>query len=143
MSFSSLYDLLLSDVLLVSSVKCTPREQNLHPLIQSTYRIPITPDRGIEDNYLDAYLRIILQTSPTDSALVFSSGTGATQTTLAMVAACVVRRKQLLERGYSDPFTLPHTHSTSASGFVSRTGTPGIMNGGIDPSRSSVSTGPA
>lgn len=103
------------------------------------HRIPISPDRGIEDNYLDAYLRIILQTSPTDTALVFSCGTGAARTTLAMVAASVVRRKQMLERGLSDPFSLPlvGTSMSVASGLISRTSTPGGPAGGIDPARSS------
>ncbi|KAL7279008.1 hypothetical protein ACG7TL_006840 [Trametes sanguinea] len=41
------------------------------------HRIPISPDRPIEDNYLDAYLRVIKQTDPLSTALVFNCGMGA------------------------------------------------------------------
>jgi protein-tyrosine phosphatase len=67
------------------------------------HRIPISPDRPIEDNYLDAYLRVIKNTDPVRSALVFSCGMGAVRTTFAMVAAVIVRRKMLLARGLEDP----------------------------------------
>lgn len=82
--------------------------------------IPISPDRPIEvsasppkwdllfntaqDNYLDAYLRVIKNTDPVRSALVFSCGMGAVRTTFAMVAAVIVRRKMLLARGLEDPY---------------------------------------
>ncbi|KAF7966034.1 hypothetical protein HWV62_40433 [Athelia sp. TMB] len=59
------------------------------------HRVPISPDRPIEDNYLDAYLRLIKSTVPSKTALVFSCGMGAVRTTFAMVAALVVRKKQL------------------------------------------------
>ncbi|TFK69694.1 hypothetical protein BDN72DRAFT_767637 [Pluteus cervinus] len=68
------------------------------------YRIPISPDRPIEDNYLDAYLRVITQTDPLNTALVFSCGMGAVRTTFAMVAASLVRRKQVMMRGLPDPY---------------------------------------
>ncbi|KAG2117755.1 inositol hexakisphosphate-domain-containing protein [Suillus clintonianus] len=68
------------------------------------HRIPISPDRPIEDNYLDAYLRVIKNTDPVRSALVFSCGMGAVRTTFAMVAAVIVRRKMLLTRGLEDPY---------------------------------------
>ena len=32
---------------------------------------------------------------------------GAVRTTFAMIAACIVRRKQLLSRGMSDPYGIP------------------------------------
>ena len=88
-------------------------------------RIPISPDRPIEvcsccfhssddtcvltykchqDNYLDAYARIIRNTDPLRTALVFNCGMGAVRTTFSMVAACILRRKQLIERGFEDPF---------------------------------------
>ncbi|KZT67481.1 hypothetical protein DAEQUDRAFT_729142 [Daedalea quercina L-15889] len=67
-------------------------------------RIPISPERPIEDNYLDAYLRAIKQTDPATTALVFNCGMGAVRTTFAMVAACIIRRKQLIERGMGDPY---------------------------------------
>lgn len=59
------------------------------------HRIPISPDRPIEDNYLDAYLRFIKPTSPLKTSLVFSCGMGAIRTTFAMIGALIVRRKQL------------------------------------------------
>ncbi|KZT01378.1 uncharacterized protein LAESUDRAFT_731226 [Laetiporus sulphureus 93-53] len=68
------------------------------------HRIPISPERPIEDNYLDAYLRVIAQTDPLTTALVFNCGMGAVRTTFAMVAACVIRRKQLITRGLDDPY---------------------------------------
>ncbi|KIJ13397.1 hypothetical protein PAXINDRAFT_170473 [Paxillus involutus ATCC 200175] len=68
------------------------------------HRIPISPDRPIEDNYLDAYLRVIKNADPVRTALVFSCGMGAVRTTFAMVAALIVRRKMLLERGLDDPY---------------------------------------
>ncbi|EMD34003.1 hypothetical protein CERSUDRAFT_117523 [Gelatoporia subvermispora B] len=77
------------------------------------HRIPISPDRPIEDNYLDAYLRVIEQTDPLNTALVFNCGMGVVRTTFAMVAACIIRRKQLIARGMEDPFI---TRSSSKSG---------------------------
>ncbi|KAK0446168.1 inositol hexakisphosphate-domain-containing protein [Armillaria borealis] len=79
------------------------------------HRIPISPDRPIEDNYLDAYLSVIQQTDPLRTSLVFSCGMGAVRTTFAMVAACVVRRKQLISKGLPDPYP--------AKGFSSASGT--------------------
>ncbi|THU84968.1 hypothetical protein K435DRAFT_783557 [Dendrothele bispora CBS 962.96] len=61
------------------------------------HRIPISPDRPIEDSYLDAYLRVIKSADPLHTSLVFSCGMGAVRTTYAMVAACVVRRKQIMK----------------------------------------------
>lgn len=99
--------------------------------------IPISPDRPIEvspstpnwdllfnttqDNYLDAYLRVIKNTDPVRSALVFSCGMGAVRTTFAMVAAVIVRRKMLLARGLEDPYanrsSLLSITGTGNSGF--------------------------
>ncbi|KAI0768012.1 inositol hexakisphosphate-domain-containing protein [Trametes elegans] len=72
--------------------------------VEVCFSIPISPDRPIEDNYLDAYLRVIKGTNPLSTALVFNCGMGAVRTTFAMVAACIVRRKQLLDRGLEDPY---------------------------------------
>lgn len=77
-----------------------------------------------KDNYLDAYLRIITPTSPLQTALVFSCGMGAVRTTFAMVAACIVRRKQLINMGMADPYAvkpigsnlIPISNSNSGSG---------------------------
>ncbi|KAI0091045.1 inositol hexakisphosphate-domain-containing protein [Irpex rosettiformis] len=68
------------------------------------HRIPISPDRPIEDNYLDAYARVIRDTDPLRTALIFNCGMGAVRTTFSMVAACILRRKQMIERGFEDPF---------------------------------------
>ncbi|KAI0052293.1 hypothetical protein FA95DRAFT_1553613 [Auriscalpium vulgare] len=68
------------------------------------HRIPISPDRPIEDNYLDAYSHVIKQTDPLRTALVFSCGMGAVRTTFAMTAACLLRRRQLMVRGMPDPY---------------------------------------
>lgn len=57
-----------------------------------------------QDNYLDAYLRVVKNTDPLRSALVFSCGMGAVRTTFAMVAALIVRRKMVLRRGLEDPY---------------------------------------
>ncbi|KAK2460946.1 hypothetical protein APHAL10511_007416 [Amanita phalloides] len=73
------------------------------------YRIPISPDRPIENNYLDAYVRVIRNLDPLRTALVFTCGMGAVRTTFAMVASSIVRRKQLIECGLPDPYT-PKAH---------------------------------
>jgi hypothetical protein len=61
---------------------------------------------GVQDNYLDAYLRVIRATDPLRTALVFCCGMGAVRTTFAMVAASIVRRKQLIVRGLPDPYAM-------------------------------------
>ncbi|EJD48990.1 hypothetical protein AURDEDRAFT_161927 [Auricularia subglabra TFB-10046 SS5] len=68
------------------------------------YRIPISPSRRIEDNYLDQYVRVIQDLDPFTTSLVFSCGAGAVRTTYAMSAASLLRRKQLMLRGVEDPF---------------------------------------
>ncbi|KAF8628035.1 hypothetical protein AX15_004150 [Amanita polypyramis BW_CC] len=92
------------------------------------YRIPISPDQPIEDNYLDAYLRVIRNLDPLRSALVFSCGMGAVRTTFAMVAASIVRRKQLIARGIPDPY-IPKTHNNGTkSGRQTNSGTATPIN---------------
>ncbi|KAG8213255.1 inositol hexakisphosphate-domain-containing protein [Butyriboletus roseoflavus] len=98
------------------------------------HRIPISPDRPIEDNYLDAYLRVIKDADPVRSALVFSCGMGAVRTTFAMVAALIVRRRMLLVRGLNDPYT-------TKSSFVSPSAA--IKQGSVSPRISSPRTQPA
>ncbi|KAL0572602.1 hypothetical protein V5O48_009363 [Marasmius crinis-equi] len=89
------------------------------------YRIPISPDRPIEDNYLDAYLNVILETDPLKTSLVFSCGMGAVRTTYAMVAACIVRRKKVMELGGADPFELTDGSSAfNPSSLISGANTP-------------------
>ncbi|KAK0205042.1 inositol hexakisphosphate-domain-containing protein [Desarmillaria ectypa] len=70
---------------------------------------------NVDDNYLDAYLHVIKQTDPLRTSLVFSCGMGAVRTTFAMVAASIVRRKQLISKGLPDPYPV--------KGFPSASGT--------------------
>ncbi|TFK40212.1 inositol hexakisphosphate-domain-containing protein [Crucibulum laeve] len=93
------------------------------------YRIPISPDRPIEDNYLDAYVRVIRELDPTHTALVFSCGMGAVRTTFAMVAASLVRRKQLIARGMADPYAI----KVPGNGAMPGTSTPGTISGTASP----------
>ncbi|KAF5327539.1 hypothetical protein D9619_004360 [Psilocybe cf. subviscida] len=88
------------------------------------HRIPISPDRPIEDNYLDAYLRVIRDTDPTQTALVFSCGMGAVRTTFAMVAASLVRRKQILNAGGPDPYAIKAANGAAPPSSSPGTGTP-------------------
>ncbi|KAI5118140.1 hypothetical protein M0805_001739 [Coniferiporia weirii] len=90
------------------------------------HRIPISPDRPIEDNYLDAYVRVIKETDPTKTSLVFSCGMGAVRTTFAMVAALLVRRKQVVARGLEDPFLTKGSSTTS--GFSTPTNSQVILS---------------
>ncbi|SPO31624.1 uncharacterized protein UTRI_06346_B [Ustilago trichophora] len=68
------------------------------------HRIPIAEDQAIENNYLDAYTQVIKDLDPTETSLVANCGIGFTRTTFAMVAAVILRRKQVLLLGYQDPF---------------------------------------
>ncbi|KAH7925850.1 hypothetical protein BV22DRAFT_1033556 [Leucogyrophana mollusca] len=99
------------------------------------HRIPISPDRPIEDNYLDAYLRVIKNADPVRTALVFSCGMGAVRTTFAMVAALIVRRKILLSRGSEDPYV-------TKSSFLAINGT-GAQRGGSTSGFSTPTNQPA
>ncbi|EPQ26302.1 uncharacterized protein PFL1_06237 [Pseudozyma flocculosa PF-1] len=68
------------------------------------HRIPIAEDQAIENNYLDAYTQVIKDLDPTQTSLVANCGVGFTRTTFAMVAAVILRRKQMLLNGHPDPF---------------------------------------
>lgn len=68
------------------------------------HRIPISPDTPLEDNYLDAYLRVMKDSDPRETNIIFSCGMGVVRTTYAMAAALMVRRKQLISLGEKDPF---------------------------------------
>lgn len=70
----------------------------------------------IQDNYLDAYVNVIRNLDPLKTALVFSCGMGAVRTTFAMVAASIVRRKQLIARGLPDPYATKNGGIPSSSG---------------------------
>ena len=103
-----------------------------------------------QDNYLDAYLRVITQTDPTKTSLVFSCGMGAVRTTFAMVAACLVRRKQVMEKGFDDPFGIKPpagrpASSTPVGASIARSGTPiqptAMTRGGATPDGRSTPVG--
>ncbi|GAC94223.1 metal ion binding/oxidoreductase [Pseudozyma hubeiensis SY62] len=68
------------------------------------HRIPIAEDQALENNYLDAYTQVIKDLDPTETSLVANCGIGFTRTTFAMVAAVILRRKQMLLLGHDDPF---------------------------------------
>lgn len=70
----------------------------------------------IQDNYLDAYVSVIRNLDPLKTALVFSCGMGAVRTTFAMVAASIVRRKQLIALGLPDPYATKNGGIPSNSG---------------------------
>ena len=112
--------------------------QFLGPKFSTRFSIPISPDRPVEvcipslslsmslssktqDDYVDAYLRVIKNADPLQTSLVFSCGMGAVRTTFAMTTACIVRRRQLMSRGLPDPYAArlpnsPHL-SNAASGI--------------------------
>lgn len=73
---------------------------------------------SFQDNYLDAYVRVIKETDPTKTSLVFSCGMGAVRTTYAMVAALLVRRKQIMALGYKDPFMVKGANTPSGFSTV-------------------------
>ncbi|KAF5367062.1 hypothetical protein D9758_003884 [Tetrapyrgos nigripes] len=58
------------------------------------HRIPISPDRPIEDSYLDAYLRVITRTSPLVSPTIL----------LSFFRAEWEQRWQIMRMGAKDPF---------------------------------------
>jgi hypothetical protein len=73
----------------------------------------------IQDNYVDAYLQVIKNADPLRTSLVFSCGMGAVRTTFAMTAACLVRRRQLMLRGLSDPYATKLLNSPLPSNSAS------------------------
>ncbi|CAK9780633.1 hypothetical protein CC85DRAFT_329266 [Cutaneotrichosporon oleaginosum] len=92
------------------------------------WRIPVGPDRPIEDNYLDAYVSRLKDVDPLTTSLVFNCGMGVVRTTFAMCAALLVRRAQYLRRGLDDPFPLSTGSGFSTPASVPGTATPLSMN---------------
>lgn len=70
------------------------------------HRIPIAEDQPMENNYLDAYTQIIRDMDPANTAFVANCGAGVRRTSFAMVAAVLVRRRQMVLLGHGDPFRL-------------------------------------
>jgi hypothetical protein len=73
----------------------------------------------IQDNYLDAYLRVIITTNPLRTALVFTGGMGGVRTTFTMIAALLVGRKQMLVQGLEDPCAFESLAFPVANGLKS------------------------
>ena len=90
----------------------------------AVFNYPPYEFKKIQDNYLDAYLRVIRDTDPSKTALVFSCGMGAVRTTFAMVAASLVRRKQIVAKGAADPYALKAPNGTISPS----PGTPSLKN---------------
>ncbi len=91
------------------------------------HRVPIGANQAIENNYvsvgglmlcsglfcayngmrvqLDAYAQIFKRVDPRSTSLVANCGAGVNRTTFAMVAAILIRRKQLLLLSHPDPIS--------------------------------------
>ena len=67
-------------------------------------RLPIARDQPLEHNYLDAYTQVIKGVDPRKTCFVANCGAGVLRTTFAMIAAVIVRRRQLILRTRADPF---------------------------------------
>lgn len=83
------------------------------------HRVPVSQDQPIENNYLDAYTRILRTLDPTKTCVVANCGAGVTRTTFAMVAAQIVRRRQLMLLGREDPFQLSEAGNHGSGAFNS------------------------
>ncbi|PKI83269.1 hypothetical protein MVES_002830 [Malassezia vespertilionis] len=68
------------------------------------HRLPIARDQPLEHNYLDAYTQVIKGTDPRRTVFVTNCGAGISRTTFAMIAAVIVRRRQLMLLANDDPF---------------------------------------
>ncbi|CAO3589334.1 unnamed protein product [Absidia cylindrospora] len=84
------------------------------------FRIPISPEQGPEDNYFDEYVRVIKTLKPTEP-LIFNCGIGNIRTTVGIIIAQIIRRTQLIELGYQDPFIIPGYGYQPAAGATSET----------------------
>ncbi|KAG1133218.1 hypothetical protein G6F42_001646 [Rhizopus arrhizus] len=86
------------------------------------FRIPISPEQAPEDNYFDEYIHVIRNLEPTDP-LIFNCGIGAVRTTVGIIIAQIIRRTQLIERGYPDPFPISgwsYLDSAQSSGDINQ-----------------------
>lgn len=70
------------------------------------HRLPIARNQPLEHNYLDAYTQLIKGVDPRTTCFVANCGAGVFRTTFAMIAAVLVRRKQLLLEAQCDPFEM-------------------------------------
>ena len=68
------------------------------------HRLPIAQDQPLEHNYLDAYTQVIKESDPRQTFFVANCGAGVFRTTFAMIAAVIVRRRQMVLLTGRDPF---------------------------------------
>ncbi|MCO5589890.1 hypothetical protein L7F22_043859 [Adiantum nelumboides] len=90
------------------------------------HRIPIAEDQPMENNYLDAYTQIIKEIDPINTAFVANCGLGVRRTSFAMVAAVLVRRRQMILQGYGDPMQIHKPLNASAETQRKASGSPAI-----------------
>ncbi|PWN31661.1 uncharacterized protein FA14DRAFT_127972 [Meira miltonrushii] len=90
------------------------------------HRIPIAEDQPMENNYLDAYTQIIKEIDPINTAFVANCGLGVRRTSFAMVAAVLVRRRQMILQGYGDPMQIHKPSKASAETQRKASGSPAI-----------------
>lgn len=115
-----------------SSTVLTLREVFTHLILLGWnleyHRIPIASSSLPENSYLDAYTKLIRDIDPRRTSFVANCGVGFTRTTFAMVAACIVRRKQMMLSGEEDPFgleeNLQHSSGKEENGLGGRSTTP-------------------
>lgn len=69
----------------------------------SYHRLPVAPDQPLEHNYLDAYTQVIKDIDPLKTCFVANCGAGVFRTTFAMIAAVLVRRRQMVLLTNTDP----------------------------------------
>ena len=79
----------------------------------SYHRLPIAPNQPLEHNYLDAYTQVIKNTDPRSTCFVANCGAGVFRTTFAMIAALLVRRRQMHLLTQVDPFAETGENMTS------------------------------
>ena len=78
-------------------------------------RLPIARDQPLEHNYLDAYTQVIKEVDPRRTCFVANCGAGVSRTTFAMIAAVIVRRRQLMLLTQQDPFDESPERSSPSS----------------------------
>lgn len=88
------------DVRTVREVWASVQNEGFHV---QYHRLPIARDQPLEHNYLDAYTQVIKETDPQHTAFVANCGAGVFRTTFAMIAAVIVRRRQLIIATGRDP----------------------------------------
>ncbi|CEH15574.1 hypothetical protein CBOM_03871 [Ceraceosorus bombacis] len=101
------------------------------------HRIPIAASQSIEDNYLDAYVRILKELDPLRTSVVANCGIGAVRTTMAMATAVIIRRRQMMVLHGYDSLSIelhkhrsPHPNSHASAAHGRRPSAAGAANAG-------------